>query len=337
MSQQYLDEIEVDGESYLIRDTDTHNKVMSEIARAQNVEEQLQSGKQNTISDLVSIRSGAAKGTTSVQGIQLNDDPVAQPTNGKVVLQFKTINNQPITGTGNIIISGGGGEVSPELEAQVNENTANIAQNTSDIEKLMKKNFPLVVSFSISPSALQEYGETVDTVTANWSIDGADVEVLGVELQLGSAGGWIDVTDKTSHTFSNAGITTNTTVYFTAEISGEDIVNKSASINFAYAAYMGVVVADWAVSETNVKSLTKQSLSTSKSRNYTTSSALNLQKIVYAYAQTYGAISKVLDGNGFDVTDSFEQKTATINNVAYYIYISKEATTTDAKVTVKFS
>ena len=250
---------------------------------------------------------------------------------------IKTINNQSILGSGNITISGsGGGEVSPELVEQVSANTNNIAQNTSDIEKLMKKNFPLTVSFSISPSGLQEYGTTVNTVTANWSIEGADVEVLGIELRLGS-GSWIDVTGKTNHTFSNAGITKNTTVNFVAEISGEDVVNKSASINFAYAAYMGVVAADWAVSETNIKSLTKQSLSTSKSRNYTTSSALSLQKIVYAYAQSYGAISKVLDGNGFDVTESFEQKTTTVNGVAYYVYISKEATTTTTKVTVKFS
>ena len=47
---------------------------------------------------------------------------------------------------------GSGGEVSPELEAQVNENTANSAQNTSDIERLMKKNFPIAVSLSVSKS-----------------------------------------------------------------------------------------------------------------------------------------------------------------------------------------
>lgn len=233
--------------------------------------------------------------------------------------------------------SSGGGTVDDEIVAQVNKNTTNIAQNTSNIEKLMKEIFPLTVSFSISPSALQEYGTTVNTVTANWSIDGADVEVLGVELQLGSEGEVIDVTGKTSYIFNNAGITKNTTVFFVAEISGEDVVNKSSSINFAYAAYMDVVDKDFVINESNITALTKQSLSTSKSRNYTTLSALSLQKIVYAYAQTYGAISKVLDGNSFDVTDSFEQKTTTINGIPYYVYVSKEATTTNTKVTVKFS
>lgn len=305
MSQPYLDEIEVDGESYLVRDSNTAKRLENEIVRSQEAEENLQNSKQDVLVNRVNIKS---------------------------------INGYSLLGEGNITISGGGGgEVSPELVEQINENTNNIAQNTSDIEKLMKKNFPLTVSFSISPSALQEYGKTVNTVTAKWSIDGADVEVLGLEIMLETKGEWIDVTGSTSHTFSNAGITDDTTVYFTAEISGEEPVNKNASINFAYAAYMGVVAADWAVSETNIKSLTKQSLSKSKSRNYTTSSALNLQKIVYAYAQAYGAISKVLDGNGFDVTDSFEQKTTTLGGVPYYVYISKEATTTNAIVTVKFS
>ncbi|MBE6304054.1 MAG: hypothetical protein E7089_08985 [Bacteroidales bacterium] len=232
--------------------------------------------------------------------------------------------------------SGGGGEVSPELEAQVNENTANIAQNTSDIEKLMKKNFPLVVSVSGSPSGLQEYGNKYDfTVTWSAKIDGVSQPIEGVAIKINN-GTWQTIS-KNAPNYVLEDVQTDTTVAVKLTVNGVDGTD-SASINFAHAAYMGVVAADWVVSGTNVQSLTKQEqLSTSKSRNYTTSSALSLQRIVYAYAQTYGAISKVLDGNGFDVTDSFELKTTTIGGVAYYVYISKEATTTNAKVTVKFS
>ena len=93
------------------------------------------SSKQDAISDLATIRSGAAKGATAVQAETLADyategyvdeevkalgdslakvatsgsynDLVDRPT-------FKTINNESILGSGNITISGGSGEVGPQ-------------------------------------------------------------------------------------------------------------------------------------------------------------------------------------------------------------------------------
>lgn len=71
--------------------------------------------KQNVISDLATIRSGAANGATAVQTVRINNEPFTQPESGKLTLQFKTINNQSITGSGNIEIgsgSSGGGIIS---------------------------------------------------------------------------------------------------------------------------------------------------------------------------------------------------------------------------------
>lgn len=93
------------------------------------------SSKQDAISDLATIRSGAAKGATAVQAETLADyategyvdeevkalgdslakvatsgsynDLVDRPT-------FKTINNESIVGSGNITISGGSGEQGPQ-------------------------------------------------------------------------------------------------------------------------------------------------------------------------------------------------------------------------------
>ncbi len=62
-------------------------------------------GKQDTISDLATIRSGAAAGATAVQpsALSAKQDVLVSGTN------IKTINNESILGSGNITIQGGGG------------------------------------------------------------------------------------------------------------------------------------------------------------------------------------------------------------------------------------
>lgn len=61
-------------------------------------------GKQDTISDLSTIRSGAAAGATAVQpsALSAKQDVLVSGTN------IKTINNQSILGSGNMDIEGGG-------------------------------------------------------------------------------------------------------------------------------------------------------------------------------------------------------------------------------------
>ena len=70
------------------------------------------------------------------------------------------------------------------------------------------------------------------------------------------------------------------------------------------------------------------------SRSYTTSS----QYAIYAYPATYGKLSKIIDQNNFDVTNSFTlyEKTS-INGIKYYAYISNTvATATNFKYTFNF-
>lgn len=69
--------------------------------------------KQDVITDLATIRSGAAAGATAVQpaelsaGLATKQDTLVSGTN------IKTINNESLLGSGNIVIQGGGGE--PEV------------------------------------------------------------------------------------------------------------------------------------------------------------------------------------------------------------------------------
>lgn len=93
------------------------------------------SGKQDAISDLATIRSGAAKGATAVQAetlagyalegyvdaeVKALGDSLAEvATSGSYSdlsdkPTFKTINNESIEGSGNITISGGSGQQGPQ-------------------------------------------------------------------------------------------------------------------------------------------------------------------------------------------------------------------------------
>ena len=79
------------------------------------------------------------------------------------------------------------------------------------------------------------------------------------------------------------------------------------------------------LTETEIIALTKK-LETkgTKTVDYTTSQSY----MVFAYPKSYGAISSVIDQNGFNVTDSFTQSTITIGTVEYYVYCSNKTTGT---------
>ena len=247
-----------------------------------------------------------------------------------------------------------GGDVSPELVEQVNENTNNIAQNTSDIEKLMQEIFPVTVSFSITPSDTKEYGTTVNTVKASWSITskGVSPEVEALKIKSSSnSDGWKTIEDVTTrnYTFEGQNITDKATITLYVKIKNETKAREtSRDISFAYRGYIGDVGANFSVGTGTITTLlyplenpTAQFLSTTKSRTYESSGALSNRRIIYVYPKDKGDITSFIDGNGYDVKSLFTKKTVdvlSLNNetITYNVYIS-EITTTDAKVTVKFS
>lgn len=81
-------------------------------------------GKQDAISDLATIRSGASKGATAVQPSDISEfltseDLAKVATSGSYndlvdTPAFKTINGESVVGSGDITIAGGSGEVGPQ-------------------------------------------------------------------------------------------------------------------------------------------------------------------------------------------------------------------------------
>ena len=78
--------------------------------------------------------------------------------------------------------------------------------------------------------------------------------------------------------------------------------------------YWGIVDADKSsLTESEVKALLNSSIRSGRGGTY---SGVNLsnQKVAWCYPQRFGMITKILDGNNFDLTDSFSKSELSFEN-----------------------
>lgn len=124
--------------------------------------------------------------------------------------------------------------------------------------------------------------------------------------------------------------------YYLDSDGKERYLSKTKNYYFVHPFYYGVVDSSTNLNDLALSSLTPrvEQRSSSLSQTYTTSS----QYAVFAYPAVYGKLTKIIDQNSFDVTNSFtlyEKKS--INNIAYYVYITNTvATATNFKYTFNF-
>ena len=92
--------------------------------------------------------------------------------------------------------------------------------------------------------------------------------------------------------------------------------------------YHGVVAEGANIVESTVKQLTKV---VAVKEDRTISYTANNQKVVLAYPKPQGKLRKIVDANGFDVTNAFECKEINMtigqNTVAYYVYVAHNTLT----------
>ena len=110
--------------------------------------------------------------------------------------------------------------------------------------------------------------------------------------------------------------------------SNKSYSSKTNSFNFVYPYYVGVCDANSEITEPLIKGLTKKiETKGSKTITYTTDN----QHMIFAYPTSYGLISKILDANSFDVTNTFSHSTLDIigldnTSQSYYVYINGAST-----------
>ena len=173
---------------------------------------------------------------------------------------------------------------------------------------------------------------TTQTITFSWStgLKGSSDIVLpeetiwnGVKIDNTPQSKTEIITDTTGGSYS-----------YTLRVKrGSKDLSRSSTVYFYPRSYWGIVDADKSsLTESEVKGLQNSSILSGKGGTY---SGVNLsnQKVAWCYPQRFGMITKILDGNNFDLTDSFSKSELSFENGdKYYIYIlTKPVTNTGLK------
>ena len=176
--------------------------------------------------------------------------------------------------------------------------------------------------------------QTITGVKVSWTAGSASVMQIDVKngsTTLKSING--GVSSPTTVTLDNQlSVTTDTqlTVVLT-DATGKTYTASTGKYTFVSPYYYGAVAASvTSPTASNVTALNKKiEAKGNKSYNFT----CNNQKMVYAYPKSYGALSKILDANSFDVTGTFTRSEVTVGGVAYYVYINDASTVSAFKMT----
>ena len=176
--------------------------------------------------------------------------------------------------------------------------------------------------------------QTITGVKVSWTAGSASVMQIDVKngsTTLKSING--GVSSPTTVTLDNPlSVTTDTqlTVVLT-DATGKTYTASTGKYTFVSPYYYGAVAASvTSPTASNVTALNKKiEAKGNKSYNFT----CNNQKMVYAYPKSYGALSKILDANSFDVTGTFTRSEVTVGGVAYYVYINDASTVSAFKMT----
>lgn len=157
------------------------------------------------------------------------------------------------------------------------------------------------------------------------------IEVMDGSDVLGTLSSGIQAGANTVTLDSALTVTTNKQL----KVKITDTENKSITVNtgaftFVSPYYYGPVAAGATVNEALIKAATKMvQAKGNKSVNYT----CNNQRMLYAYPKSYGALTKILDANSFDVTGTFAQSEVSVDGVDYYAYVNDASTVSNFKMT----
>lgn len=179
--------------------------------------------------------------------------------------------------------------------------------------------------------------QKVTAVTVNITLGSAQIskiEILDGSDVIGSLTSEINSGANTVTLTSALTVTSNKQL----KVKITDSENKSITVNtgtftFVSPYYYGVIASGAEINEATVKGTTKSvSVKGNKSFNYTCSN----QKMLFAYPKSYGALSKILDANSFDVTGTFSRAEVTVDGVSYYVYTNAASTVSSFKMTFNY-
>ena len=188
------------------------------------------------------------------------------------------------------------------------------------------------VSFSINPStSVYEVGNSIPSIAFSINAVKHSNNIENIKVYVGSTlVTTISNNVANGGTFSytyNTAINTNTT--FKVEVSdGTNTVSATKSVTFTNKSYFGFIADGVSVTDVVVKALQNNNLKTTKALSYNGITATN-SKIIYAYPKSFGALSSILDGSGFEYISSYTRSEVAIDGVDYYVYTLTDPVTVD--------
>lgn len=211
-----------------------------------------------------------------------------------------------------------------------NELGENISME-SKLQKLEQTVFPLEVTLSVYPSVEKFTGASKD-FTISWTVEIAGEAVTPSNIVLKVGGETVPVDKEDTSKIVSA--TDDKKVELTIEADGRT-ATKTTKLNFAYPAYTDIVNSNFDVNAENVTRLTEMKLVDGRGRTHTYNKAIDREKIVYAYAKSYGALTGIIEGmnNGID---DYTRKEITIKGIDYYVYITTNYFSTEQAPTYKY-
>ena len=186
----------------------------------------------------------------------------------------------------------------------------------SDKKKIIELDaavWPVTVTLNISPDIVEVGVSTKVTLTWNVERKGGDVSDES-KMTLNGEDIYATAKDITINESSPKSIS------YTVKAVFENITGSATkNVNVVYPSYFGSVASNWTATESNIKTLSK---SLQVSRAYTHSGiSTNNGKIAYCYPASYGKLTSIKDGNGYEVIDSYTLETVTIDGVSYNCYL----------------
>lgn len=189
--------------------------------------------------------------------------------------------------------------------------------------------YPLsIASFNASPNLL-EVGKASD-ISFSWSFSNTDFHPITAQTIAvdGAAAVTVANANKSYKQTALAGATSATTKSAVLKVNGS--LSKSVDITYHYASYIGVVANGATVDAAAVKALTK---SIEWGKGKTSAISQTNQKIVYAYPASYGDLTSIKDGNGFQGFNGYTKQTLTIDGQNYNVYVQNIAATSSSTYT----
>lgn len=173
--------------------------------------------------------------------------------------------------------------------------------------------WPVTVTLNVSPSIVEVGVST--KVSLTWNVMRKGFEVFDEsEMTLNGEEIFATAKDVTVNESSPK------TIDYTLKAVYQGVTGSATKqVNVVYPSYFGSVASDWTPTEESIKALTK---TLQVSRVYTHSGiSTSNGKIAYCYPASYGKLTSIKDGNGYEVIDSYTVQTVNVGGVSYNCYL----------------